>query len=192
MRKPVQLLSFLLLITSLSFAQNEYEPSETHPYGQPNPEAAPQIKDYQDLIGECQCKSFTRNPDQTWADPVDMVWRWKYIMNGKAVQDETIKSDGKNSGSIRQFIADSSRWFVHYYSSAAPSTTLSTWEGNKEDNRNIILYRNQKAPNGMEGYSRLTFYDITDSGYKWIGEWVDKSKTVVFPFWKIECTREDN
>ena len=192
MKKTIQLSVLLTLATLFSFAQNEYEPSQAFPYGQANPEAPAQIKDYQDLIGECKCKSFSRNPDQTWADPVDMVWRWKYIMNGRAVQDETIKSDGKNSGSIRQFIADSSRWFVHYYSSVTPSTTLSTWEGNKEDNGNIVLYRDQKAPNGMEGFSRLTFYDINDSGYKWIGEWMDKSKTVTFPFWKIECTREEN
>ena len=189
----MKLTTTLFLLISLSlFSQNEYETSEVHPFGQPNPEAPKQIKDFHALIGECQCKSVSRNPDQSWAEPVDMVWRWKYIMNGWAVQDETLKSDGKHSGSIRQFIADSSRWYVHYYASAAPSTTLGTWTGNKEDNGNIVLFRDQKAPNGMEGFSRLTFYDIDESGYKWIGEWIDKSKTVSFPFWKIECKREND
>ena len=187
----MRLLTTLLLLCSLSlFSQNEYESSDAFPFGQANPEAPEQTKDYQALIGECNCKSFSRNPDQTWADPVDMVWRWKYIMNGKAVQDETIKADGKNSGSIRQFIADSSRWYVHYYASTTPTTTLSAWVGKKEENGNIVLYKEQNAPNGMEGVSRLTFYDISDSGYKWIGEWTDKSGKVTFPFWKIDCTRE--
>lgn len=184
------LLPFLLLLSFFSFSQNDYSVSDTNPYGLPNPEAPEQIKDYQPLIGKCNCKSVSRNQDQTWADPVDMTWEWKYIMNGMAVQDETIKADGKHSGSIRQFIADSSKWYVHYYASGAPSTKLPTWEGSKTDNGNIVLYRDQKAPNGTDGYFRLTFYDIDASGYKWIGEWTDKTEKVVYPTWKIDCKRE--
>lgn len=188
----MRLLTTLFLLASISvFSQSEYEASTAFPFGQANPEAPKQIKDYQALIGECNCKSVSRNPDQTWAEPVDMTWRWKYIMNGKAVQDETIKADGKNSGSIRQFIADSSKWYVHYYSSGAPTTTLSTWQGNKDKEGNIVLYKEQNAPNGTEGFSRLTFYDISDSGYKWKGEWIDKAGKINYAFWKIECTRED-
>ena len=186
----MKLLNTLLLLFTLSLsAQNEYEASEAFPFGQPNPEAPEQIKDYQALIGLCHCKSTSRNSDQTWADSVDMTWRWRYIMNGLAVQDETIKADGNHSGSIRQFIADSSKWYVHYYSSAGPTTNLRTWEGNKNDTGNIVLFKAQKAPNGTEGFSRLTFYDINDSGYKWVGEWIDESGKITFPFWKIECTR---
>ncbi len=184
------ILPFLLLFSVLSFSQNDYSVSDTHPFGLPNPKATKQIKDFEGLIGKCNCKSVSRKQDQSWADPVDMTWEWKYIMNGMAVQDETIKSDGKHSGSIRQFIADSSKWYVHYYSSNSPSTTLPTWEGSKAETGNIVLYRNQKAPNGMEGYYRLTFYDINDSGYKWIGEWTDKTEKVSFATWKIDCKRE--
>ncbi|MBU2941006.1 DUF4440 domain-containing protein [Lacinutrix sp. C3R15] len=188
----MKLLTTLLLLLSLSIvAQNEYEASETFPYGQVNPEAPEQTKDYQALIGECNCKSTSRKQDQTWAEPVDMIWRWKYIMNGNAVQDETIKADGKHSGSIRQFIADSSKWYVHYYSSGSPTTSLSTWEGNKNKAGNIILLKEQNAPNGTEGFSRLTFYDINDSGYKWVGEWIDKTGNITYPFWKIDCTKEN-
>nr|WP_321225133.1 hypothetical protein [uncultured Psychroserpens sp.] len=104
---------------------------------------------------------------------------------------ETLKTDGNHSGSIRQFNADSSKWYVHYYASASPTSTLSTWEGNTSKNGNIVLYKDQKAPNGTDGFSRLTFYDINDKGYKWIGEWVDKTETTTYAFWKIECVRPD-
>lgn len=170
-------------------SQSEYGVSNEYPFGKANPKAPSEIRDFEALIGKCNCKSINRNQDQTWADPVDMTWEWKYIMNGMAVQDETLKADGKHSGSIRQFIADSSKWYVHYYSTNAPSTSLPAWEGNKIDNGNIVLYRDQKAPNGMEGFYRLSFYDITKSGYKWIGEWVDKAEQIVYPTWKIECKR---
>ncbi len=78
-------------------------------------------------------------------------------MNGMAVQDETWKVDGTHSGSIRQYNADSSRWYVHYYSASSAVNTLPAWEGNKNENGKIILYRKQRAPNGMDGYYLSTY-----------------------------------
>ncbi|RKE90894.1 hypothetical protein [Ichthyenterobacterium magnum] len=183
------LLCFALTMSSFVFAQYNYDASEQLPFGKANPKAPEQIKDYQALIGLCECKSTTRKQDGTWNDPIDMIWRWKYIMNGMAIQDETLKADGTHSGSIRQFNTDSSKWYVHFFSSKGIPNTLPTWTGNKKDGK-IILYKDQKAPNGTEGFFRLTFYDISKSGYKWIGEWVDKTETIVYPTWKIDCKRK--
>ncbi len=188
MRTTLTFLSFALF-TGILQAQFNYEPSVEHPFGLPNPDAPQQLLDFAPLIGECDCKSVNRKPDQTWADPVDMVWRFKYIMNGMAVQDETLKSDGKHAGSIRQFIADSTRWYVHYYNSAAPTTVLPVWEGVKHEEGKIVLYRDQQAPNGMEGKYRLTFSDMSETGFKWAGEWVNMDESIVFPTWKIDCTK---
>ncbi len=181
---------FSLCISYIGYTQDyNYLPSAEHPFGLPNPEAPKEILDFAPLIGECNCTSISRNADQTWAEPVDMIWRFKYIMNGMGIQDETFKSDGKHSGSIRQFIADSSRWYVHYYSSASPSTTLSAWEGNKNEKGDIVLYRDQKAPNGMDGFYKITFYEMNETGFKWLGEWVTKDESFSFPTWKIDCTK---
>ena len=182
-------LTILFLFCSLTvFSQYDYTPSEAYPYGKINPEAPEQTKDYEDMIGVCDCKSITKKQDGTWSEPVDMIWSWKYILNGTAVQDETLKSDGTHSGSIRQFNADSSKWYVHWYTTKTASAKFPVWEGNKKDDK-IVLYKEQKAPNGMDGFYRLTFYDISKSGYSWIGEWVDTSETVTFPTWKIECKK---
>lgn len=188
--KKLTTLLFLGMVL-LATAQNKHEPSETNPYGTKNPKAPTQLDDFKPLIGVCDCDSESRNPDGTWAEAVKMTWKFKYIMNGMAIQDETIKADGKHSGSIRQFNKDSLKWYVHYYASASPTAKLSSWEGNKTAEGKIILYKPQKAPNGMDGFSRLTFYDITDKGFKWIGEWVDPTEKVVFPFWKITCTKRE-
>jgi len=181
--------------TTCLYAQYNYEPSPEHPFGLPNPNAPQQVLDFAPLIGECECTSLRRRADQSWADPVDMIWRFKYIMNGMAVQDETLKSDGSHAGSIRQYIADSTRWYVHYYNSGSPAIRLPVWEGNKNAEGSIVLYREQTAPNGMEGTYRITFSDIKAAGFKWLGEWVSKDETIVFPTWKINCskaaTRED-
>ena len=187
--KKANLTIISIFISFAALAQYDYESSATLPFGKPNPKAPEQIRDFEPMIGECNCKSVTRNQDGTWAEPVDMIWRFKYIMNGFAVQDETLKTDGTFSGSIRQFSADSSKWYVHYYTSKFPRQTLSTWEGNKIDGK-IILYKEQKAPNGTEGFYKITFYDMTENGYKWIGEWVNKDESIIYPTWKIECTKE--
>ena len=34
----------------------------------------------------------------------------------------------------------------------------------------------------MEGFYRLTFYDISKKGYKWVGEWVDKTEKDCFSY----------
>ena len=180
---------FVFLISVTAFSQYEYAVSKEYPYGKYNPKAPKEVKDYEDLIGACNCKSERRKPDGTWAKPVKTKWLWKYIMNGTGVQDMTLKADGSHGGSIRQFNKDSLRWYVHYYTTKVASPRLGAWTGNKDEKGNIVLYKKQKATNGTEGFSRLTFYDINKKGYKWIGEWVDKTETVIFPFWKISCVK---
>ncbi|WP_445381495.1 YybH family protein [Robiginitalea sp. IMCC43444] len=187
MRFPICI--FLMMMLSTALSQYNYEPSAQFPYGLPHPESPEELLDFAPLIGECQCESITRNQDNSWADPVAMTWTFKYIMNGKAIQDQTLKADGNHSGSIRQFDPEAGKWKVHYYSSRNPVSNLASWEGAKLENGNIVLYREQKAPNGMEGFYRLTFSNITDEGYDWIGEWVSTDQSIVFPTWKISCKK---
>lgn len=186
--KKIIIISATLFSSIALNAQYSYEPSAEFPFGRPNPEAPTQIKDFEPMIGLCNCKSVARNQDGSWGDPVDMTWRFKYIMNGMAVQDETLKADGAHSGSIRQFSADSSRWYVYYFATNGIPKTITAWEGNKKDGK-IILNKVQPAPNGKEGFYRLTFYDLSKTGYKWLGEWIDKTETISYPTWKIECTK---
>ena len=153
-----------LLASCLVFSQQEYEPTDDYPFGRPNPEAAEQVKEFGPMIGLSDCESTMRKPDGTWDKTLNMVWKFRYILNGHGVQDETWIEDGKSAGSIRQFIADSNKWYVHYYSNKFPSTTLPAWEGTRADGK-IVLYRDQKAPNGMDGKYKITFYDFTDEGY---------------------------
>ena len=189
-------LSFMLCMVLFSFtvfAQDylnsfPYEVSEANPFGLLNPQAPEQVADFDPLIGRCECKSVNRIDQNTWADTVNMYWTFKYIMNGMAVQDETLKEDGSYAGSIRQFIADSSHWYVHYYSSTGPTAILPAWEGNKIDDK-IILFKDQTAPNGMEGFYKITFSDMTDEGFNWLGEWVDKAQTFSYPTWYIFCRK---
>lgn len=188
MTSITRLLFFILTVMpAMLFAQSATEIN----YFKKHPEALPQLDDYAEMIGQCQCKSVRRNADGTWPDTTSMTWQFKYILGGTAVQDETWKADGTYTSSVRQFHPDSARWVVTYYSSSSPSIPASWWTGKERQGNQLLLYRPQKAPNGMDGYSRLKFYDISEEGYNWIGEWVSMDESFTFPFWKIYCKKLD-
>jgi hypothetical protein len=182
----------MLLLFTLAYSINiEAQNSpKKYKYGTINPLAPKQVEDYAPIIGKCNCKSVSRNQDGLWGDTVLMTWTFRYIMDGMAVQDETIKDDGRHSGSIRQYNPDSSKWYVHYYSSAAAPGTLPAWEGGTNENGNIVLYNKQKAPNGTEGFFKITFSDMTNKGFNWVGEWVNINETFSYQTWKIFCQKE--
>jgi hypothetical protein len=192
--------NYIVLIFALFFfgspvlksqSSYEYEPSKKHPFGLPNPNMPEAFLDYAPMIGECDCKSLARIDQNTWGDTVSMTWRFKYVMNGMAVQDETLKADGNHSGSIRQFIADSAKWYVHYYKSNNPGGVLGTWEGNRNDEGDIILYSEQPAPNGTVGYYKIIFSNISKDGFDWLGQWVSKDESFSYPLWKIFCNKKN-
>ena len=117
------------------------------------------------MIGKSECKSLQRNQDGSWKDTVDMLWQFKYIMNGTAVQDEVWRGSEWTAGSISQFQPDSAQWVVSYFSYPSVAYRPGVWHGGKDGDK-IVLLQAQKAPNGMDGYSRLTFYDISAASSK--------------------------
>ncbi len=163
-----------------------YNPSTLYPFGRPNPGAPPQILDFDPMIGICDCRSVQRNPDGTWQDTLAMVWQFKYIMNGNAVQDETWIANGRTATSIRRFQADSLRWIVSYYGSGTVTNAAGIWMGSKKGST-IVLKMPQKSPGGQDGINRLTFFEISEKGFQWKGEWIDPNETIIYPFWSIEC-----
>ncbi|MEL7005689.1 MAG: hypothetical protein AAFN93_23620 [Bacteroidota bacterium] len=191
LRYLIMLVGGLTISLVTSAQQYHHVSSSNQPYGSWNSESPVELKDYEPLIGSCDCKSVRRNPDGTWQDSIKMVWTFKYIMDGKAVMDETLKEDGGHSMSIRQYNADSAKWYVTYFAANSAAPSPGTWSGGKKGD-DMVLYLPQKAPNGADGYARLTFYDISDEGYRWKGEWVDLNETVAFPFWTIDCSKTGN
>ena len=187
----IKTVCFLIICACGAYAQNDlmFEPSADHPYGLPNPVAGEQMTDWSPMIGSCQCKSIQRNPDGTWQDTIDMEWTWKYILNGTAVQDITLKEGSLYTTSIRQFHPDSNQWVVTFFSYPGVTVSPGTWIGRMEG-KDMVLQQPQKAPNGMDGFSRLTFFDIRDQGFQWKGEWVKDDESITYPFWSIDCRRK--
>lgn len=177
------------LIAQIPESNYQYEATPSNPFGKMNPRAPKELADFAPLIGICNCKSIVRTATGEWSkDTVNIVWRFKYIMNGMAIQDETLKADETHTTSIRQFHIDSAAWYVTFFSSATIFPKGAVWKGNKKEN-DIVLYQSQKAPNGIDGFSRLTFHDISNEGFNWKGEWVNTAETFSYPTWLIFCKR---
>ncbi len=172
-------------------AQGElfYEATTTHPFGKPNPEAGAAIEDWKKMIGTCHCTSVQRNQNGTWQDTIEMDWTFRYILNGTAVQDISLKEGSLYATSIRQFHQDSNEWVVTFFSYPNVSLSPGTWRGGR-DGDDIVLKRPHTTGSGLQGVSQLTFYDITDEGYRWKGVWIKDDGTVTWPFWSIDCRRK--
>lgn len=192
MHKIPLLIILCLLLTDTLVAQiTSLRPnavSSQHPYGKIDPAAYPQVKDYELMIGTCDCKSTQRNQDGTWADSISTVWQFKYILDGRAVQDENWREDGVATSSVRMFNPDSAAWSVTYFSSVAPTFSPGVWRGGKVGD-DIVLKRDQTAPNGFPGDSKLTFFNISEHGFSWKSEWVSKDESIVYPTWSIHCKK---
>lgn len=186
------LILFLLILSNSMFAQEiplEYEPSASYPFGRLNPDAPMETGDYGKLIGLCDCKRVIRNPDQTWSDTTAMIWKWKYIMNGYAVQDEVFREGNLYAGGVRQFNVDSAQWVVSYFSQPAVPWVPGVWHGGTQENQDIVLFKDQKAPNGTDGFYKITFTNISKDKFDWIGEWVNVGETFKLPTMMIYCQK---
>ena len=184
--------SLLLIVLSLAACQTDplrpaplqYEPSARYPFGRANPEAPPELAQFDFMIGMNDCvEQRINNATGEWVEGV-RSWDAYYFMNGFAIRDSG-KSGASTNSNIRVYDASAGEWAVTFYS--APAYGSGTWRGKMEDG-NMVLRQAQKAPGtDFDGFSVLTFSNVSDRGFDWSGEWISEDGTVVFPFWRIQC-----
>lgn len=190
MRKLSLLLVMLFLAACQAnlprVASLSYEPSEQHPFGRANPDAPPELAQFHFMVGENDCSEQRLN--NTTGDWVagSRTWDGHYFMNGFAIRDGGT-SGATTNGNIRVYDAVANEWVVTFFS--APTYSSSTWRG-KMEGENLILRQPQKAPGtDFDGFSTLTFSDVSSQGFDWVGEWISEDGSVVFPFWRTQCQK---
>lgn len=158
--------------------QDDYEASPQHPYGRLNPDAPPETKQFGFLIGSFECKDRVLNPaDGKWFD-MNAVRRAEYVLNGHAIQDKNYNNIIVSTN-IRIYDAINKEWIVSYFKT--PFGT-GVWKGNFKDGKPELIKGDNK-----DG-SRLSFFDISENGYSWKGEYLKEGK--VIPFWEFSCKRK--
>lgn len=193
----MKVLSILLLTLILASCQNsqprpvslQYEPNEQYPFGRLNPDAPPETSQFSFMVGQNDCvEQRINNATGEWVDGV-RSWDGYYTMNGFGVRDGG-QSGATTNSNIRLYDAAADEWVVTFFS--APAYGTGTWRGGMVEG-NMVLRQPQKAPGtDFDGFSTLTFHNISDQGFEWSGEWVSVDDSVRVAFWKVQCQKVAN
>ncbi len=192
MQQIMTLMTLLFLSSSALATPREaaatYDPSPSHPWGRPNPDAPPAIADFRFMIGNNDCTEQRRNNSNgEWIEG-ERTWDARYTMNGHAIIDSG-RSGASANANIRAFDADAGEWVVTFFS--MPGYASGIWRGRRVDER-IVLKQAMKAPgSGIDGFSTLTFSNISDEAFDWDGTWVSADGSIEYPFWRIRCRKAD-
>ena len=189
--KKIATVFFLFIISVSVSAQNSLEayyksiqanePSVENPYGLRNPKAPDALSEFDFMLGECHCTDSVTNADGTYR-VYPSIWKAKYMLNGHAIQDNNFNPINPTTN-LRMYDAAAKLWKVTYLQSANGYFT-GVWEGNLDDNGDMVLERKQ---NGST--SRLVFYNISDKGYAWKSESIGPDEKVTRR-WKKDCVRQ--
>jgi hypothetical protein len=157
----------------------ENEPGPAQPYGRLNPDAPPETGQFSFMIGEFDCVDKLPGKDGQWTES-KVVWNSSYFLNGAGIQDKFWSPSTVASGT-RIFDKNRGKWIVNYFQTE-PRYFAGTWEGKKEGDKMIMRLKQGDNEN------RLTFHNIKEDGFDWIGELVNKEGKAA-PFWIISCKR---
>ena len=159
--------------------QTTYEPTPAFPYGRLNPEAPPETKEFAFMIGEFDCVDQIRDAKTGKWLVFPAIWNARYFLNGHGIQDQ-YWSPRFFTSNIRIFNVKKKRWIVTFfqmpnYNSSPP------WVGQKKGDDLVMKKGDNKTG------SRLTFHNIKDWGFDWVGERLIDGRAT--PFWKSSCKR---
>ncbi|PCI82171.1 MAG: hypothetical protein COB20_00775 [SAR86 cluster bacterium] len=138
------------------------------------------------MVGRNDCaEQKLNNATGDWVDS-SRAWDGLYFMNGFAIRDGG-KSGAATNGNIRVYDAATQEWVVTFFST--PIYSSSTWRG-KMEGEELVLRQPQKAPGtDFDGFSTLTFSNLSAQGFDWTGAWVSEDGSLVFPFWRVQCQK---
>jgi hypothetical protein len=152
-----------------------------------NPDAPAETELFGQLVGIWDAEQISMNKDGTWGDPKHSIWKWYYILDGHAIQDNWITIDSfRNEATvgtnIRIYNFEENRWYMAWIDKT--NRTLATFTATNQDGMVIMDGTNAKGR-----HIRNTFFNISNNEFDWKQEWTfDESKTWIVVT-KIHCTR---
>ncbi len=162
---------------------NDFDPSDTSMFGKVNPAAPKQTEQFDFMVGTFVCQD-SLLVNGAWKVS-NAIWEARYTLNGFAVED-VYRNDNYAGMSIRFFNTRKQKWDVYFFGMPGEHTGL--WEGTHTEGK-MVMKQKRKGPNGENLESRLTFYNITEQGFDWMGELrnLDNNSTTIN--WKIKAKR---
>lgn len=161
--------------------------------GKLNPAAPPETEQLGQLVGVWEAEQVKRNRDGSWSEEKTRAeWRWYYILDGHAIQDDWISLQAADDTSqvyqpigtnIRIYNSEENQWHMAWIDKT--NRRLATFTAVNEDGKIIM-----SGQNAQGRQIRNTFFDITQNEFDWQQEWTfDEGKTWVAVA-KIHCERK--
>lgn len=136
-------------------------------------ELPPESSQYDFLIGEWDIKVVSYDKDGNASEPMKGIWWSKYLHGGRVLFDDVVLFDGEGKlhpgfPSLRTYSPKLGAWVSQHMAPLATQALCSnvgTWE-NGEMHINSKCLRTDGT---VQHYSRIRFYNITDSyfDYTW-------------------------
>ena len=114
----------------------QYEPSKENPFGQMNPNAPKELKEFDFMVGVCDCVDSIPQSGGKWIT-FPSIWQAKYFLNGYGIQDNNFNPQNPTSN-LRLFDKSTKQWKVTYVSGAQNYFT-GEWVGIKEGRRSYFI-----------------------------------------------------
>lgn len=157
--------------------------------GTMNPQAPPETMQFGRFAGEWDATQVRRNPDGTWSDEkIHALWRWQFILDGNAIQDDWIKLEEGDRAvvgtNIRIFNPEEEQWQMAWIDTT--NRRLATFTAVSEGDTMVMTGHNAQGR-----MVRNTFSNITGSSFDWTHQWTADSGTTWFAVSKIHCERRE-
>jgi len=136
-----------------------------------NPEAPVETKILGQLAGMWEAEQSFINNDGSWKDEKKhSVWKWYYILDGHAIQDDWITVDSLNNQTIvgtniRIYNTEENEWHMAWIDKTNRRVAAFTAVN---DNGNVIM----EGTNAKGRQVRNTFFNITENEFDWKQEWI--------------------
>lgn len=154
-----------------------------------NPEAPVETKILGKLAGTWDAEQSFLNRDGTWKEEKKYsIWKWYYILDGHAIQDDWIAVDSLNKRTIvgtniRIFNREENKWHMAWIDKT--NRRLATFTAVNE-NGNIIM----DGTNAQGRRIKNTFFNISRNEFGWKQEWTFDGGNTWTVVTKMHCTRK--
>lgn len=142
-----------------------------------NPESPPETEVLGRFIGMWDVEQWFMTTEGAWSDTKRYAkWKWYYILDGHAIQDDwiiidSLKNEHTAGTNIRIYNPDEKQWYMAWidktYRRLAPFTAVN-------DSGKVIM----DGTNARGRHIKNIFFNITDNEFDWRQEWTfDEGKT---------------
>lgn len=158
-------------------------------FGEPHPEAPPQLVEFGRFAGSWSCAVNERRADGSWRNRPDKInWTFFYTLNGMAVQDIWTSEDQNNTQegiatNLRVYNSATQTWNTSWTNTLQASFEL--WTGGTINNELVLTSVRDRRP------VKIRFFNILPRQFQWTYEAATTlSATEFMPVMQLLCQRQ--